>query len=205
MSGLAAAILCGGRSSRMGGGEKPLLELAGQPILAHVIDRLRGSAEALAINANGDPAHYAAFGLPVIADATQDYDGPLAGILAGLEWAHASGASRLVTAAGDTPFFPADLVARLRAAADEATIAVAASESGVHPTFAVWPVKLRAELKRQLAAGTRKVTAFIAQHPSVAVHFEPIRLEGREFDPFFNINTPDDLAQARRLAAKLAP
>lgn len=204
MSSLVAMVLCGGRSSRMGAGDKPLIELDGRPMVAHVIGRLQGSVDAIAINANSDPDRYRRFGLPVIADATQSFDGPLAGILAGMAWAQSNGASHLVTAAGDTPFFPSDLVDYLRAASGQATIAVAASASGLHPTFALWPVSLRPDLARQLAGGMRKVTDFIARHPSVAVHFEAGGRKGDEFDPFFNVNTPGDLARARGLAAKLS-
>lgn len=200
MSRLAAVILCGGRSSRMGGGDKPLLDLGGRPLLAHALDRLDGTIDTAAINANGEPGRFAAFGLPVIADATDTFDGPLAGILAGMGWAKAQRCRRLLTVAGDTPFFPADIAARLAAAASPPAIALAASRGRVHPTFALWPVSLHGDLADRLAGGMRRVVDFIARHPSIAVDFPPI--DG--VDPFFNVNTPEDLAEARRIAAKLA-
>lgn len=199
---VATIILAGGRSSRMSGGDKPLLGLEGKPILAHVLARLQPT-DAIAINANGDPARFAAFGLPMILDATDTFDGPLAGILAGLRWAEANGSSRLLTVAGDTPFFPTTLSARLLAAGDNATIAVAASSGRIHPTFAVWPVALHADLVSQLDSGMRRVVDFIALHPSIAVDFPPFEAGGAQVDPFFNINTPEDLAEAREIAQKL--
>ncbi len=203
MNGLAAVILAGGRSSRMGGGDKTLLELSGKPVLSHIIRRLAPQVDRLAINANGDPARFPAFGLPILQDASDSFDGPLAGLLAGLVWAGSLGATRMLTVAGDTPFFPDALPVRMAQSAGADVIAVAASTTGVHPTFAIWPVAVRADLESQLAGGMRRVTSFIARHPSIAVDFADITVDGERVDPFFNINTPDDLALARRLSDKL--
>lgn len=198
-----ALILAGGLARRMGGGDKALLPLAGRPLLAHVIERLAPQASPLAINANGDPARFAAFGLPVLADPVADYPGPLAGVLAGLQWAAAMGASDIVTVAADTPFFPADLVARLRAAAAEAgaPIALAATpdpERGLarHPTFGLWSIALMDDLAAALAAGTRKIVAWADRHGAATALFDG------PGDPFFNLNTPDDLARAQTLETR---
>jgi molybdopterin-guanine dinucleotide biosynthesis protein A len=203
VSRLAALILAGGRSNRMGGGDKPLLDLVGRPMLAQIIDRLSPQADLIAINANGDPARFASFDLPIIPDATQDFDGPLAGILAGLEWAKHRRCSHLLTIAGDTPFMPSNLAQRLTAAARGKLIGVAASAGRVHPTFAIWSVSLRTDLEKQLGAGMRRVVDFVARHPSIAVDFPIQDIDGESVDPFFNVNTPQQLAEARRLAQKL--
>ena len=132
-------ILAGGQSSRMGGGDKGLLHLGGRPILSHVIERLSPQVADLALNANGDPARFGPFGLPVIADSVPGFAGPLAGVLAGLDWAASQGAETIVTAAADTPFFPADLVPRLLMACEgmDTSLALAASPDGRHPTFGI--------------------------------------------------------------------
>jgi molybdenum cofactor guanylyltransferase len=195
-------ILAGGRASRIGGGDKPLLALGEATLLDHVIARLRPQCAALAINANGDPARLARFGLPVIPDTVAGLPGPLAGILAGMEWAATHGSDSLVSAAGDTPFLPEDLVGRLRGAGGEAGPALAASvdANGVphlHPTFGIWPVALREELRAALERGERKVAAWAQNHGAAIVTF-PV---GTGADPFFNVNTPDDLERARALFA----
>lgn len=191
---MAAVVLAGGRSSRMGGRDKPLLPLQGRPLLAHLLDRLEPQVERIGINANGDPARFASFGLPVITDTVPGFAGPLAGVLAGMEWAASlPGVATLATVAGDTPFFPADLIARL-ARAPRRHIALAASAGRTHPVFGLWPLPLRLDLARFLAEGGRKVLDFVARHPSTVVDF-PLQ-EG--LDPFFNINTPEDLAAAER-------
>lgn len=195
------AILAGGRATRMGGGDKPLRPLAGRPLLDRVIERLRPQAAALALNANGDPARFSGWGLPVIADEAADRPGPLAGVLAAMDWAAAEGASHVLTVAGDTPFFPADLGARLAAAlSPETPIALAATpdpKRGLarHPTFGLWPVALRDDLRAALAEGVRKVVVWTDRHGAGAVEFL-----AAPFDPFFNVNTPDDMAEAERIA-----
>lgn len=197
MTAPLGVILAGGRATRMGGGDKGLLSLAGRPILTHVVERLSPQVADLALNANGDPARFGGFGLPVLPDSLPDRPGPLAGVLAGLDWAAGQGADAIVTAAADTPFFPADLVPRLLLAAEgmEAPLALAASETGRQPTFGLWPVALRDDLRAALTGGLRKIVQWTDQHGGRLATFP-----GAEPDPFFNINTPDDLAQAERWA-----
>ena len=189
-------ILAGGRASRMGGGDKGFLSLGDSTILGHVIDRCAPQVADLALNANGDPTRFAEYGLPVIADSIEDYPGPLAGVLAGLDWAAGRGATHIVTAAADTPFFPGDLVPRLLAAAEDQSkpIALARTENGRHPTFGLWPVALRDDLRLALKDGVRKVVLWTDRHGTAMADFPTGR-----FDPFFNVNTPEDLAEARRL------
>jgi molybdenum cofactor guanylyltransferase len=196
---VVGAILAGGLARRMGGGDKALIQVGGEPILRHVIERLEPQVDAMMLNANGDPARFAGFGLPVSADSVQGFPGPLAGVLAGLEWAARDhGQARLVvTAAGDTPFLPRNLVSLLVAAmvAERADMAVAASGGRSHPVFALWPVTLAEPLRRAIVGEQiRKVDRFTARYrvATAAFNDQPI-------DPFFNINTPDDLAEAERL------
>jgi molybdopterin-guanine dinucleotide biosynthesis protein A len=190
-------ILAGGRATRMGGGDKSLRDLGGERILARVIDRLSPQVAGLAINANGDPARFAEFGLPVIPDSVVGFAGPLAGVLAGLDWASGEGAETIVTAAADTPFFPADLVPRLQLAAEgmDHPLALAASPEGRHPTFGLWPVMLREDLRAALLGGLRKVVQWTDRHGGRIAEFP-----GGDPDPFFNVNTPEDLALAARWA-----
>jgi molybdenum cofactor guanylyltransferase len=196
-------VLAGGRSRRLGGGDKCLRPLAGRPILAHVIARARPQVAALALGANGDPARFADFALPVVGDSIAGFAGPLAGVLAGLDWAAAEHprATHLASFAGDAPFLPQDLVARLWAALDFGhALACAASAGRLHPVFALWPVGLREELRRALSVdGVRKVEQWLGRHPLAVVEFAAAPL-----DPFFNINRPEDLAAAERLAAPAA-
>ncbi|WP_323035945.1 molybdenum cofactor guanylyltransferase MobA [Pararhodobacter sp.] len=188
---IAGVILAGGRATRMGGGDKALLPVAGRPMLAHVIARLAPQVTALALNANGDPARFADFGLPVLPDPLPDQPGPLAGVLAGMEWAAAQGYTHLLTVAGDTPFLPEDLVARLAKA--EFTLAASPDDTGrlrQHPTVGLWPVTLRESLRAALLRGERKVGRWAAEHGAQSVVFTA------QPDPFFNVNTPDDLTLA---------
>lgn len=204
----AGIILAGGLSRRMGGGDKGLRPLGGRPLLAHVAARLASQVGPMALNANGDAARFAALGLPVVADTVGGFAGPLAGILAGLEWAAAETPCKaVVTAAGDTPFFPADLAARLRAAVAGRPGAIAFARCGGrdHPTFALWPVALRRDLEAFLTGGDRRVLSFLAAQDAVAVDFPPAQAGGRGFDPFFNINTPGDLAEAETILQGLRP
>ena len=189
----------------MGGGDKGLRELAGKPLMLRVIERLARQAFPLAINANGDPARFASFGLPVIPDAAQDYAGPLAGVLAGMRWAAraAPNARFIATAACDTPFFPEDLVARFLDAAGGVypAIVVAKSAAQVHPVFGLWPVALAGDLAAALESGTRKVLHWAERHPHFIVEFPFVNLGGKLADPFFNANTPEELAEAAALLA----
>ena len=193
-------VLAGGKSSRMGGGDKCLLPLGGRPILAYVIERLKPQVAELIVSANGDPARFSAFGLPVVADRLGGYAGPLAGILAGLEWARTNWPeSRFaITAAGDTPFLPLDLVDLLwhAAGAGAPNLAVAGSADGMHPVFGLWPVKLAPDLEASLMSGERKVSDWVRQHQAREVMFPPLEIGSRIIDPFFNINRADDLAAA---------
>ena len=201
-------ILAGGQATRMGGGDKGLLSLGSGTILDHVIARLAPQAGALALNANGDAARLAQFGLPVIADPVEGFAGPLAGVLAGLDWAAGEGAEAIVTVAADTPFFPHDLVAQLQEAARGMAypLVLAATPGGAeetksmsrggrvrHPTFGLWPVALRDDLRHALQNGVRKVVQWTDRHDGREALFE-------DGDAFFNVNTPEDLAEARRRA-----
>lgn len=195
-------ILAGGRATRMGGGDKGLRLLGGRPLLAHVIDRLAPQADALVINANGAPERFAGFRLPVIGDSVTGHAGPLAGVLAGMDWAAERGAGAIVTAAADTPFFPRDMVRRLRDAAGPSGLALAATPDAdgrvwQHPTFGLWPVALRDDLRAALEGGLRKIVAWTDRHGAGSAVFE-----AAPFDPFFNVNTPDDLAEAEVLLGR---
>jgi len=187
-------ILAGGRATRMGGGDKGLLPLGYDTILGHVIARLAPQVAALALSANGQPARLAHFALPVLPDSLPGHLGPLAGILAGLDWAEAQGADHIVSAAADTPFLPCDLVPQLILAAESngSALAIAATADGPQPTFGLWPVALRQDLRAALEAGQRKVSGWADAQGAARAHFA---------DPaaFFNVNTPDDLARARAM------
>ncbi len=203
-AGVAGVLLAGGRSRRMGGGDKALLEVGGETILARVIARARPQVAPLTLNANGDPARFANFGLPVIADVVEGFAGPLAGVLTGLEWAaeHAPDCAWVASFATDAPFLPADLVAGLLAAIerDGADMACAASGGRHHPVFGLWPVRLAAELRHAVVdEDVRKVDVWTARYRLAVAEFaaEPV-------DPFFNANCPDDLVEAAALLARLA-
>jgi molybdopterin-guanine dinucleotide biosynthesis protein A len=194
---IAGVILAGGLSRRMGGGDKTLCPLGGRPLLAHVVERVKPQVAVLALNANGDPGRFSAFGLPIVADAVPGFAGPLAGVLAGLEWAAARGFHWLASFAGDTPFLPADLTLRLMAAAAAAgaPLALAASGGRLHPVSGLWSAALATDLRRALIEeGVRKVDLWAARHGPARAGFAI-----QPFDPFFNINSPDDLAAAERL------
>jgi molybdenum cofactor guanylyltransferase len=203
---ITGVILAGGQSRRMGGGDKSLLELAGKPMLAHVIDRLRPQVGAMIINANGDPARFSAFGLPVVPDTIAGYVGPLAGVLAGMRWAVASvpDAKWIVTAAGDAPLLPHELVSRLFSAVENrpSAVALAQSQGELHPVIGLWPVVLADDLEQQLAGGVRKVLHWTDRHGTVPVPFPMARAGGLEVDPFFNANTPRELDQLRAALTK---
>ena len=201
-------LLAGGRSSRMGGGDKCLGLLGGKPILAHIIERLTPQVSDIIINANGEASRFASFGLPVVADSVAGFAGPLAGIHAGLEWVKANRPdSRYgVTVATDTPFLPLDLVQRFLAEqGHRPSLLVARSEAGVHPVVGLWPVALAGEIERSLKQGLRKVGDWTEQHGAVEVSFTPVEIGGRPIDPFFNINRPGDLAEAEILVKVQSP
>lgn len=203
-------VLAGGRSRRMFGedGDKGLLDLCGQPMIARVIERMRPQVSRVVLNANGDPSRYATFGLPIVADASAHYDGPLAGVLAGMGWARAEtpDARWIATAPADSPFLPENAVRRLREEIvnNERTIAFAASNGRAHYAVALWPVALADDLAAFLASGERKAGSFAARHVTVAVAFSGIEIGDKSIDPFFNVNTPEDMEEARLFHGLLA-
>jgi molybdenum cofactor guanylyltransferase len=205
----AGIILAGGLGRRMGGGDKPLLAIGGVSMLARVIERLRPQVERMILNANGDPARFARYELPVVPDTIQGFAGPLAGIHAGMRWSAVNlpEARFVVSVAADTPFFPSDLVTRLSEGCgrDERTIALAASPVGTHPVFGLWPVKLANDLEQFLAGGeSGKILDFADRYMRLNVPFDDVVLpNGKTVDPFFNVNTPEDAARAEKVAEAL--
>lgn len=195
-------VLAGGLARRMGGGDKPMRLLGARPMLDHVIARLAPQVAAMVLNANGDPARFAPYALPVVADGLPDHPGPLAGILAALDWAaaHRPDLPWIVSVPGDSPFIPRGLVARLHAARQEAGVplACARSDGQAHPPIGLWPVALREDLRAALLAGERKIDRWTARHGCAHADWptDPV-------DPFFNANAPEDLAEAESLLARL--
>ncbi|MFD1881828.1 molybdenum cofactor guanylyltransferase MobA [Paracoccus pacificus] len=199
MRGIAGLVLAGGLGRRMGGRDKALIPLAGRPMIAHVIDALSPQCAALAISANGDPQRFGAFGLPVLPDPLPDHPGPLAGLLAGMEWAAGNGFSRIVTSPVDTPQPPGDLVARL-SSVDAAVVlprGMTADGSRLHPTSGLWRCDLAPLLRLALDRGVRKVRVFADM-----VGFAQVAFPGDE--PFANLNTPEAIEswRNRRESAK---
>jgi molybdopterin-guanine dinucleotide biosynthesis protein A len=195
-------VLAGGLARRMGGGDKARITIGGVTILQRVLACLTPQCVRLVINANGDPARFADTRLPVVADSVPDFAGPLAGILAGLDWAaaHAAECEWMASVPGDCPFLPRDLVARLHAARGAAATPLACARSGEwrHPVVGLWPVALREDLRRALVAeGLRKIEIWTARHGVAVADWtaEPV-------DPFFNVNTPEDATQAQMLATQ---
>jgi molybdopterin-guanine dinucleotide biosynthesis protein A len=198
--GVPGVVLAGGLARRMGDGDKPLREIGGHSILARVIARLEPQCECLLLSANGDPLRFASFGLPIIADGMKQHPGPLAGILAALDWAAARrpNAQWILSAPGDCPFLPRDLVVQLHQAvsAQGAELAVAASQGRSHPVIGLWQVASRDALREALLVqGLHKVQGWTGRYrvATVAWPADPV-------DPFFNVNTVEDLAEAERLA-----
>ncbi|WP_024574087.1 MULTISPECIES: molybdenum cofactor guanylyltransferase MobA [unclassified Afipia] len=194
-------LLAGGLARRMGGGDKPMKTIGGRTILERVIARLAPQCDGLILNANGDPARFAAFGLPVVADTVEGFAGPLAGILTALDWAaaHRLDVEWVLSAATDCPFLPRDLVARLQRAriAEDAQLAVAASGEQVHPVIGLWNVALRGELRHALVVeDMRKIDRWTARYKLATVTWPD-----KPIDPFFNANTVEDVAEAEQLAA----
>jgi molybdopterin-guanine dinucleotide biosynthesis protein A len=192
-------VLAGGLARRMGGGDKALIRIGAATILDRVLARLSPACTGIVLNANGDPARFARFGLPVIPDDVAGFAGPLAGILAGLDWVaeHAPEINWLLSVPGDCPFLPRDLVARLHAArvAEQRPLACAKSGEWRHPVVGLWRVRLRDDLRQALGAGLRKIEAWTETHGVALAEWpaEPV-------DPFFNVNTPEDAAEAERMA-----
>ena len=198
-TGVCGLLLAGGQSRRMGGGDKALQPLGGRPVLARILDIARPQVDVLVLNANGDPARFAEFGVPVAADVIDGFAGPLAGVLTGLEWARANapGCGWVASFACDAPFAPRDLVARLLAAVEDGNGDLACASSGGrdHPVFGLWPVRLAGDLRRAVVdEGVRKVDVWTARHRLVRADWpcDPV-------DPFFNVNRPDDLARAEAM------
>jgi molybdenum cofactor guanylyltransferase len=198
---IPGVLLAGGLARRMGGGDKPMRRIAGRTILDRAITRLKPQCDGLIINANGDPARFASFGLPVVADSVADFPGPLAGILAALDWVAANrpDVSLMLSAAADCPFLPRDLVSRLHQALmkENQQLAVAASDGQSHPVIGLWSVALREELRHALVVeDIRKIDRWTARYRLATVTWPTTPL-----DPFFNANTVEDIAEADRLAA----
>jgi len=202
---IVGLLLAGGQSRRMGGGDKALRPLGGRPLLDHVIERLRPQVAAMLLNANGDPSRFAGFGLPVVPDSVPDFAGPLAGVLAGLDWAAANrpDCEWVVSVPTDAPFLPRDLVARLVAGmqAAGAELACAASGGQPHPVVGLWPLRLREALRHAVVAeDIRKVDAWTGRYRLSRVPFVE---ETTGVDPFFNANRPDDFERAAALLDRL--
>jgi molybdopterin-guanine dinucleotide biosynthesis protein A len=199
-----AVVLAGGLARRMGGGDKPLRTIRGRPLLDHLLDRLRPQVPAIVLNANGDPARFAGYGLRVVADTLPDHPGPLAGILAALDHAAAEHPDLpwLISVTGDAPFIPPDLVARLHAAREAARVPLACARSAgqPHPPIGLWPVALRGELRAALLAGERKIDRWTARFGCAHADWP-----AEPFDPFFNANAPEDLAEAERILQATGP
>ena len=198
---VVGVILAGGQSSRMGGGDKSLLDLGGQTVLARVIARLAPQVDAIVLNANGDPERFVQYGLPVVKATIAGYAGPLAGVLSGMDWAHGQGADYIVTAAADTPFFPENLLIALQMAreSEDTRLVMAMTPDPVrkfarHPTFGLWSVGLREDLRGALEGGVRKVVQWTEPHGCAKMVFN---FDGG--DPFFNVNTPEDMATAKAM------
>jgi len=195
-------VLAGGLARRMGGGDKARIKIGGASILQRVLACLRLQCSGIIINANGDPARFADTGLPVVADSVPDFAGPLAGILAGLDWAaqNAPAVVWLASVPGDCPFLPKDLVARLHDARAASNVPLACARSGEwrHPVVGLWPVKLREDLRHALVGeDLHKIELWTARHGIAIAEWAAV-----PFDPFFNVNTPKDVAQAEAIAAK---
>ena len=200
-------ILAGGLARRMGGGDKSLLSLgASSRVLDQVIARLGAQVDQMVLNANGDPARFDEFGLPVVADSLDGFLGPLAGVLAGLDYAAEHGFDHIVSVAADTPFFPTNLVSALETASKHMDVSIALAATKIeggktvrHPTFGLWPVALRDDLRSALQDGLRKVVLWTDQHGAETHVFE-----SGDIDPFFNINTPEDLELANKMMETLS-
>ena len=192
-------VLAGGLARRMGGGDKARITIGGSTILQRVITRLRLQCSRIIINANGDPSRFTDTNLPVVADSVPDFAGPLAGILAGLDWAAANTQTEwLLSAPGDCPFLPQDLATRLHSARQAANVPLACARSGEwrHPVVGLWPVQLRDDLRHALVdEDLHKIEIWTARH-GVALADWP----DAPVDPFFNVNTPEDAARAETLA-----
>jgi molybdenum cofactor guanylyltransferase len=195
-------VLAGGLARRMGGGDKARLRIGGRTILERVLARLKPQCSALILNANGDPTRFADTGLDIVPDSVPGFAGPLAGILAGLDWAaaHASDVADVLSVPGDCPFLPDDLAVRLLSARAAGHVPLACARSGEwrHPVIGLWPLELRHDLRKALLnEGLHKIETFTARYGVAIAEWPAV-----PFDPFFNVNTPEDAAEAERLAAR---
>jgi molybdopterin-guanine dinucleotide biosynthesis protein A len=201
-SAVLGVLLAGGLARRMGGGDKPLRTIGGRTILDHVIERMQRQCAGLIVNANGDPMRFAPWGMPVVPDSVPGFAGPLAGILAGMEWAQEEpDITHIVSIPADTPFLPDDLVKRLETGARAAGVKLACAASGgrTHPVIGLWPIALADDLRHALTVqGERKIDRYTERHGVTAVEWpmDPV-------DPFFNANEPDDLKTAEKILAEL--
>ena len=195
-------VLAGGLARRMGGGDKARIRIGGNTILERVLARLAPQCGSMILNANGDPARFGDTGLPVVPDTVPGFAGPLAGILAGLDWAAANApeVTDIVSVPGDCPFLPPDLVPRLEQARKAADLPLACARSGDwrHPVIGLWPVGLRGDLRTALVEDDlRKIEAWTARHGVAIADWPAV-----PFDPFFNVNTPEDAAEAQHIASQ---
>ncbi len=206
---ILGVVLAGGRARRMGGGDKGLADLSGRPMLAHVMERLSPQVGRLILNANGDHSRFSGFDVEIIADAApQGSDsgderghGPLAGLLAAMLWAEATGPefSAVATVSTDVPFLPLDLIARLESVREPQAASVAHSADRLHPVIGVWPLGVKPQIEHALSRGNRSMQAFAKTVKATTVTFPPVMIGGNMIDPFFNANTPDELHEAKRL------
>jgi molybdopterin-guanine dinucleotide biosynthesis protein A len=196
---IAGAVLAGGQSRRMGK-NKAFLDLAGTPMIQRAIDRLRPQVGQLILNVHEDTDALGNYGLPVVTDSAHDHQGPLAGILACLRWAEAGGVPCLVTVAVDTPFFPKDLVQRLETVAQDKTMAAASTGGRLHPVIGHWKSELSQTREREIGNGLRSVNQWVALHASGIAEWP-----SEPYDPFFNINKPEDMTKAQHILSEFAP
>ena len=202
MMDIPGIILAGGLSRRMGGGDKGLLMLGKTSIIERVIDKVSPQVGSLAININGDSSRFPDYKLPIIPDSIKGYLGPLSGILAGMEWAFKNGNRYIATVAADTPFLPDDFIKRLHAMVKSKNLNIGIAASRIlstddvfmHPTFGIWEVGLKDDLRNGLANDTRKIMSWAKKFKCDYCYFD---INNEIADPFFNINTPDDLEKAK--------
>ncbi len=200
----AGIILAGGQSRRMNGSDKALLPFGTGRLIDHIHQRLARQLPVLALNTNNDPAHFRDLGIPIIPDEIAGYAGPLAGILAGMEWAstQSDGFSHILTVATDTPFFPDNLCEKLSQQIADAPdrIVIASSAERIYPVFGIWPISSRGELRAWLADDeNRRVMSWIAAHPHKSFEFPLTTTQtDQPIDPFFNINTQEDILEAQK-------
>jgi molybdopterin-guanine dinucleotide biosynthesis protein A len=198
-SAIAGCIIAGGQSRRMGE-DKARLELGGSALIERAIRRLTPQVACLIINAHEGSADFENHGLPVVRDLAGDRKGPLAGILAAMRWAEKNDIAWIVTIAVDTPFFPRDLVSRLAEAAQDKELACASSAGRLHPVFGLWKASLAQELERQIENGLRSVRQWVGLHDAGIAQWP-----AEPYDPFFNINSPADMAVALGIETEFRP